>query len=394
MTRVALIALLSLSALATSASAQSIFSSHGFGVPLAPLDPRSQALGGIGVGILGYNPSLINPAELAVFPFRGAAAAMQSSSRDIELGSTGGGIDSNRFPLLRVVYPLSLRLTAGVGYGGFLDQSWAVEVPRHAWIGGDSVDIRDAINFEGGVAQLRVGLAYALTPGLSVGVDGGIYTGSLKEQFSREFASGAPEGVVPVERSTIWTQRAPLISAGIRWDPASLVRLSGSLTWAGTMKRTERSTGPRDEVLRTQQIQLPLQAAAGASAYLAPGVLATVATQWAGWSRAAGSFSAESAPADTWEYGAGLEFSRMTIGNAGIPIRFGYRHAQLPFSYQGVTPTEWTASFGFGLQLARTDYGPLATLDAAIDRGRRSADGTGLSESFWRITLGMGIYGR
>jgi hypothetical protein len=56
MTRSFLIAILTLCALAPGASAQSIFSARGFGVPVAPVDPRAQALGGIGIGLLGGSP--------------------------------------------------------------------------------------------------------------------------------------------------------------------------------------------------------------------------------------------------------------------------------------------------------------------------------------------------
>src|SRR5690625_7562941 len=101
MTRAVLIALLSLSTLATSASAQSIFSARGFGVPLAPLDPRSQALGGIGIGLLDGSQSIINPAELDDYPFRGAIASMQSLSRQMHLAGLNAENSASRSPPLR-----------------------------------------------------------------------------------------------------------------------------------------------------------------------------------------------------------------------------------------------------------------------------------------------------
>lgn len=389
MNRSLFLALIALSALAPAASAQSIFSARGFGAPVAPIDPRAQALGGIGIGLLGQDASLVNPAEIADYSFRGIAAALQSSSRMAEFGAQSAETTSNRFPLLRIIYPIDERLAASVGYGGFLDQTWAIEIAGHELIGSDSVAVHDAVSADGGLAQLRVGLAYSLTPSFAVGVDGGIYSGKLDERLSRSFGTGAPWGTTPVERRTTWVQRAPLISAGFRWDPAQIVRLAGSLTWAGTLERTvDGNPGA------TQRVQLPLQAAAGASAFLTPGLLGTVSTRWAGWSRAAGSFEEDFAPADTWEFGAGLEWTRMNLGETGVPIRLGYHRAQMPFRFQGVTPTESAATLGLGFQFARTPVGPLATIDATFDRGRRTAAGTGLNESFWRMTLGIGIFGR
>jgi hypothetical protein len=358
-------------------------------VPVAPIDARAQALGGIGIGLLGSDPSLVNPAEIADYPFRGIVAALQTSARTAEFGAEQGQTTSNRFPLLRVVYPINARLSTSMGYGGFLDQSWAVSVSSRQLIGSDSITIHDALNSEGGLAQFRVGLAYSLTPSLAVGVDGGIYTGRLDQRISRAFDATESIGLTPFRQRMIWAQRAPLISAGFRWDPAPILRFAGSMTWAGTLKRTQEGNPAA-----TEELDMPLQVAAGASAILAPGLLGTVSTRWAGWSRAAAGFDEASAPEDTWEYGAGIEWTRMELGNTGVPVRIGYHSAQLPFRFNGVTPTERAATFGIGLQFSRTSFGPLATLDATIDRGRRTAAGTGLSESFWRMTIGMGIFGR
>lgn len=391
MSRTILILGLSLCALAPAAQAQSIFSARGFGVPVAPVDARAHALGGIGIGLFGRNPSFGSPAELADFSFRGAVVTLQNSAREAELGGVSGRTTSNRFPLLRVIYPVGSRLVASMGYGSFIDQTWSVAVSGYEVIGSDSVAVRDALSYDGGLAQFRIGLAYMLTRDLAVGVDGGLYTGRVDQSLSRTFQGNAPGGIAPVQESTSWAQQAPLISAGIRWDPASVLRLAGGVTWAGDLKRTAGAETPTST---TERMHLPLQVAAGASAILTPGLLGTVSTRWSGWSRAADSFSSKSAPADTWEYGAGLEWSKVSFGNTGIPVRLGYHHAQLPFRFEGVTPTERAATLGFGFQFARTSFGPLATIDASLDRGRRTAAGTGLGESFWRFTVGMGIFGR
>lgn len=381
---------LALAAAAPSASAQSVFSARGFGVPVSPVDARTQALGGIGIGLKGRNASFGNPAALADFGFRGAIATLQSSSREIEFGGAGSSTAANRFPLLRVVYPLTPRLVAGFGYGGFLDQSWAVEVSGREVIAGDTVEVSDLISNDGGLAQFRFGLAYDLTPKFAVGIDGGLYTGKVDHRLTREFLDNVPLGTSPVEQAASWSQQAPLLSAGFRWDPASVFRVAGSVTWSGDLKRSVRS-GEAD--IGDERIALPLQVAAGASAVLTPGLLGTVSARWSGWSRAAESFSPANKPADTWEYGAGIEWTRAILGSARLPIRVGYRQADFPFPFEGVTPTERVATLGLGFQLAQTSFGPLATIDTSIDRGRRSAAGTGLEESFWRFTVGMGIFG-
>ncbi|MFW6201966.1 MAG: hypothetical protein ACOC8B_05270, partial [Gemmatimonadota bacterium] len=69
--------LLAAALVASPAAAQSLFSSPGLGTPLSPVDARAQALGGIGVGLMGLNSSLVNPASVAGVAGRGAAVGMQ-----------------------------------------------------------------------------------------------------------------------------------------------------------------------------------------------------------------------------------------------------------------------------------------------------------------------------
>jgi hypothetical protein len=92
-------------ALAADASAQSIFSTQGLGVPFAPVDARAQVLGGTGVGLLGLNASLANPAELVGIRGRGMVAAMQPTNRTVRFEGETDRIGGTRFPLVHMFQP-------------------------------------------------------------------------------------------------------------------------------------------------------------------------------------------------------------------------------------------------------------------------------------------------
>src|SRR5690606_24310439 len=99
--------------------------------------------------------------------------------------------------------------------------------------------------------------------------------------------------------------------------------------------------------------------------------------------------------ADTWEVGGGLEWRGARALGRPFPLRLGARYAKLPFRVQGATPSERALALGLGSVLARDDLGPRAVVDAAIERGRRGdAAATGLTESFWRLTLSMALFGQ
>jgi hypothetical protein len=69
----------------------------------------------------------------------------------------------------------------------------------------------------------------------------------------------------------------------------------------------------------------------------------------------------------------------------------GYRHRDLPFTFQGGAPTEtaWTG----GLGLALNEVGELvrAGLDLALERGERTS--IVINEKFWRASLTLRVAG-
>src|SRR5690606_793959 len=100
-------------------------------------------------------------------------------------------VGGTRFPLLQVMHPFGDRLTLSLGYGGFLDQSWAVVSEGAAVIDGKTITTRDQVESSGGIAQARLGAAYWLAPSLSVGVAAGLYTGRVDRSVTRMFPDTA-----------------------------------------------------------------------------------------------------------------------------------------------------------------------------------------------------------
>ena len=388
MMRVFPAALLALLVLPGAAGAQSLFSTRGLGVPVEPVDARARALGGIGIGMLGWTGSMVNPAEAAGVYRRGISAAIQPSRRSVEFEGESDVLGGTRFPLVRAVLPFGGRMGLAVGYGGFLDQGWAVSTESMVPIGNQDVRAVDLVESSGGVAQARVDFAYLLTPSLGVGVGAGVYTGRLERVLSRSF----PDNQLIEGFSTVaaWNYRGPSFSAGAWWEPLPIARVGASVTWAGELRGE-----PEEGTTQHLRIDMPLQFSVGASGQLAPGLLAVAGARWAGWSSAADGFGDPDVAADTWEVGGGVEWSRGRALSRPLPVRLGARYARLPFRIEGATPTEFALALGFGSVLARDEFGPRAVVDAAIESGRRGdAAATGLTESFWRLTISMSLFGQ
>jgi hypothetical protein len=147
---------------------------------------------------------------------------------------------------------------------------------------------------------------------------------------------------------------------------------------------------------------MPLRANVGASALLGPELLVAAGAEWAGRSGTDVPVITDgiSLRRDTWRYGGGIEYQGIGTDTRTFPIRLGGSFTQLPYYNQGEEPgEEWTFGGGIGFRLAGDELGPLAVADVGIERGGRSGLSStdlpdGLTESFWRFTFSLALFGR
>lgn len=378
--------------------AQSVTSIRGLGYPILATDARTEALGGLGIGLKGLSAPLTNPASAAGLTRRGAVVSVAAVEQDVAMGDASDAFGATRFPLIHILYPVrGIVLTAG--YGGYLDQSWAVVREGEQVSGEYTISFRDFVRSTGGVGQVQVGAAVPIGSRLAVGVAVGAHTGSQRLQFQRLFDTTSLGSLDPFSEARSVRYFGPMAKLGARWDPMDALRLGASLTWAGTLSAD--STSGR---ATSAEYDLPLQVAAGASAHLAPSLLATVSGRWSGWS-AVGDVGAlglgsgvVSTGQDTWEVGGGLEWDNPSPRAVRTyPVRLGAQYRQLPFTFGSGAPTEWFVGAGAGMRLGSSDENPLMRIDFTVQRGERTAPGNDLiaelTESAWRFSLALSVFG-
>lgn len=391
------VAMIGLGLGASSANGQSLTSIRGLGHPLLPADARSEILGGLGIGLQGFSAGLADPTAPAGLYRRGAVVAVSAVDRDVTLGDDSDQIGTTRFPLIRVLYPVGdLVLTAG--YGGYLDQSWGLVREGEEVLGSGTVGYRDLVRSTGGVGQIQVGAAMPLGDRFAIGATLGAHTGSQRITYVRSFDTTSVATLDPFSEALAWRYSGPVAQIGARWDPIDPVRVAVNVTWAGALSAdsTEGRAGSRE-------VDLPLQVGAGASAYLAPSLLAAVSGRWSGWG---GSGAAVELPfagttgtaQDTWELGGGLEWDNPESRAARhFPIRVGAQYRQLPFSFGDEQPTEWLAGAGLGMRVGSDAANPIARVDLTVQRGERTAAGGptlgDLTESLWQASLSVSLFG-
>lgn len=385
-------------AVAAPAAGQSLTSIRGLGYPLLPVDARTEALGGLGLGLQGLSTSLMNPAAAAGLVRRGAVVSLAAVEQDASLGEGAATLGATRFPLFQVLFPVR-GVVVTAGYGGYLDQSWAVERAGQQVTGGHTVTYRDILRSTGGIGQFQVAAAVPVGQRLALGGAVGLHTGSRRLQQRRLFDSTGLGQLEPFSDSRTVQYGGPLAQLGVRWDPVSGVRVGASAMWGGTLTADSMSGSAT-----TTDYDLPLQLASGVSAYLGPALLATVSGRWSGWS-AVGDLSglgdgvaSRSAARDTWEVGGGLELDdpdSRSIRN--YPIRLGFQYRQLPFTFVSDAPSEWFVGGGAGMRLGPSAENPVARVDLTVQRGERTAGGHedigALTEAAWRVSLSLSIFG-
>jgi hypothetical protein len=372
-------ALLLAAASAAPVAAQSLFSTRGLGVPMRPVDARAATLGGIGVGLIGFNTSLTNPAELAGITQRGVSAALQPVSTSFDVDGAEDGTSATRFPLIAVIYPLSGRLVTSVGYGSFLEQSWGVLTQSTEVIGGNTYTITDVLRSRGGVAQARLSAAYSVTPSLAVGAGAGLLTGNVTRQAARAFVDSAGLQFRTFNHEFGWRYSGVVGVVGARWDLLGRVRLAGSAMFGGDVTATGFTDDSEDRTYGG-----PRELSAGASARVSPLLLATGGAVWSRMPTTDGPVESR----ETLRVGGGLEYQGVRSGVRTYPLRLGAHYAELPYHRTG-------AGVGFLLGDAAA---PAAVADIGIERGRRtglnSAAGDELSESLWRFSVSLSLFAR
>jgi hypothetical protein len=374
-----------------STAAQSLFSARGLGLPVEPVDARARGLGGIGVGLVGFNPSLVNPAELGG-PRRGVSAVLQPSSYGVNIGAAEGDVSASRFPMLAILYPLTPTLSLGFGYAGYLEQSWAVRTSGSVILDDVEIPVEDVVSSTGGIGQIRLSAAYALLPSLALGASGGVITGSLDRTASRVFN----DTTLTLREFTTrlrWEYHGWFGGVGARWDPVPGVRLGAS-----AMLTTEVDADSTGGAASGRTYDGALQLAAGASGRVTGDLvvaLGAVRNRYPGLPEGSPDVDRE-----TWTYGAGLEYEGLRAGPRTFPFRLGARVQELP--YYGTDETaarEVAAMLGLGIRLEGDAGGPAAVVDLGIERASRSglegsALADGLDESVWRLTFSLALFGR
>ena len=373
--------------LPVAASGQSLLSAGGLGIPVDPLDARSRALGGAGIGLMGGQLLPADPVAAADLRVPSVTITLANAWVDVEEGDASSTASGARFPALGVSYPLRDWGSFTLTYGSLLDQRWETTRRQRLPLGGTTAVVTDRFFSDGGIAALRVGFGGRIAPSLAVGGSVGLYTGELTRNLTRTFDSvDVSLDVSPSQTGGFWNYSGVTATVGATVDVAEVARLAANVTWSGDV-----DADPSDDTSGSgATFDFPIELRVGGSGALTPGLVANVGVVYADWS-SAGEPLRESSGRSALTVGGGLEWTRATLAGRRSPIQLGYRRSTLPFTFGSEEAVESALSAGFGIDFVQSGTTTLAGMGISIERGSREA-GT-LSESFFRASLTLRVAG-
>lgn len=369
-------------------AAQSLFSGAGLGIPTDAGDARSRALGGVGIGLAGTALLPGDPAAAAGMVVPTAIFTAQPSWVEFSRPNESADFQATRFPLAGIAYPAWSLGTVTFTVSSFLDQRYEASRPITIDLLNGQADGTDRFISEGGVSELRLGLARPLGSGVAAALTVGRYNGTSTRRLVRTLSGIATQEVaVDYEDGGRWAFSGTSVTGGVSVNIGEMARLAGSLTWSSDLD----AEASEDTQGADRSYALPFQFRIGGTAVLAPGLAVSASYHGADWSPTADDLRGTTGAAATANLGVGVELARARLLGRSAPLRFGYRRAELPFDLDGGEPVEtaWTA--GLGLGLSENASVILAGVDLAVERGER-VEGS-ISEAFWRASLTLRVAG-
>lgn len=370
--------LLACPAFATAQSSQ--FATRGLGYPTPSYSARARAMGG--ATALFDAESGMNPAAIGALGEMTAGFSIVNDARNVSGPGGNGATKGMRFPLFTIASPARrIPFYFGVSASTYLSRDFGATFRDTITIRGVPTEVLDTLAGQGGVNDLRGVVAWRRDPRTVFGAGIHMFSGVTRLQRARAFSDSGYTNI---------NERAEVSAAGVGFDLGVIRRVGSRLSLAGELRSDGHLGFERDSLSALDfNVDLPISLAAGAQYRAGRRWLVAGQARFTGWHAADADLVAQGAPGavNTWELGAGAEYVRNLDRPYRLPLRFGLRHAKLPFPLTGSDqPKETLASLGTGILFAQGMGGA----DFSFERAWRS-DGNKFSEHAWLFSVTASI---
>lgn len=357
------------------AAQASQFGARALGLPLTPASTATQGMGGAWATFDPESP--LNPASLTRMNRAIATFNLRQHWRSSENPYGAASGNDTQFPLVIVGGPIGRRIGYGVSAAGLTDRTFSVPLADTLVVRDRDLIVNDTLTSRGGITDIRLGVAYALTPRWSLGIGVHGLTGTNRLDYRRSFSDSS---YFPVRLRNELSVAGPGVSVGLLGEPLTGLRVSAMYRKDGDLRLNKDST-------RIASIPMP--------ATIAGGVLWTGTKIGLGghvlarnWSVQNEYLLAEGGPgaSNTLEVAVGGQYLPDPKRPLRLPLRFGVRHATLPYPLAAGSGRgkELALASGTGFMMG----GGRAVVDLLLEYARRT-NGPRYTER--GLTFGVGI---
>ena len=369
---------LAIVAAASGAAAQGTTSAQSFGYPVGELSTRALGTAGA-IGEVDARSS-INPAALVLQPQGAVFAQYDPELRTVTTSAGTAHTTTARFPNVGAVLPVNRRLVLGVSASTFLDRTWETNTSRtlkFAPTDDSLVTFNERRKSDGGIEDLRLAVAYAVTPSVRFGLALNGYTGSTRVTASELFADTLQYRDVTQVSDVSYGGTA--VTAGLIVDllPKLNISVSGRKGGHATMYVNDTAAVHGD---------IPDRYSGSVSFEGLPGTIIAARVSRELWSQMA-SLSASGAHAvDATDMSLGAESAGPRLGGFPLLLRAGIRRRDLPFQVGTTTVRETSFGGGIGLPIAYDRV----TFDVSVLRSNRTGV-AGVDEHAYNLSFGLRV---
>jgi hypothetical protein len=366
------IALLLTAGVTARASTQGTLSTQGFGYPPGQISTHAASLGG---GLAETDPlSPINPAALADWVRSGLYVQYSPEYRSVKSDVGSDNTMTVRFPVMMGAITAGSRVVIGLSTSTLLDRTWETHRTGYTSTGSDSALFSEDFTSSGAINDIRLGVAYGITPALWIGVGGHIFSGDDRLKIQR---LSADTTFTPFIQQSRLSYSGSGISGGVAWRPSPALLLGASGRVGGRIETFRNDTS-------LTHATVPARWGVGASFTGVSGLLIAARADWVGWSSLGDLGRDGLGVTDAWDMGAGMELRGPALFGLALPVRVGYRHRTLPFTVGDFKIVENSFSFGAGIPIS----GGRSRIDLGVERANRGS-ASGISEKAWILSAGF-----